>query len=183
MLDDFVTEVSATLGRNPDYWGYDGRFPENKLPYADEIKMIVIQDISTTLAALRTGKIDWVSDINLQQSTSLKQTSPEIIQTTKPTAGWTIDFRNDVVPFNDIRVRKAMQLAIDRDTLAATFYGGAVDGTPPGMISKAYKGWYDFSNARAIRVCQKVRSVSVQVHKQPYSYGILRKTVRGIDFS
>lgn len=41
----------------------------------------------------------------------------------------------------------------------------------------------DFSNARAIRVCQKVMSVSVQMHEQPYIYGILRKTVHGMDYS
>jgi hypothetical protein len=40
-----------------------------------------------------------------------------------------------------------------------------------------------FMNARAIRVCQKMRSVSVQVCEKPYIYGTLRKTGHGIDFS
>jgi len=41
----------------------------------------------------------------------------------------------------------------------------------------------DFTNARAIRVCQKMRSVSVHGCEKPYIYGILRKTGHGMDFS
>jgi len=40
-----------------------------------------------------------------------------------------------------------------------------------------------FMNARAVRVCQKVMTVSVQVYEKPYIYGILRKNGHGIDFS
>jgi len=32
----------------------------------------------------------------------------------------------------------------------------------------------DFTNARAVRVCAKVMFVSVQIHEEPYIYGILR---------
>ena len=38
-------------------------------------------------------------------------------------------------------------------------------------------------NARAVKVCEKVMSVSVQVYEKPYIYGILRKTGHGMDFS
>jgi len=41
----------------------------------------------------------------------------------------------------------------------------------------------DFTNARAVEVCAKVMSVSVQVHEQAYIYGILRKTVHGMEYS
>jgi len=49
------------------------------------------------------------------------------------------------------------------------------------MLKNAEKP--DFMNARSIRVCQKVLSVSVQVCEKPYIYGILRKTVYGMEFS
>jgi hypothetical protein len=41
----------------------------------------------------------------------------------------------------------------------------------------------DFKNAKAVKVCQKVMSVRVQVYEKLYIYGILRKTVYGMDFS
>jgi len=41
----------------------------------------------------------------------------------------------------------------------------------------------DFMNTRAVRVCQKVMSVSDRNQKEPYIYVILRNTGHGIDFS
>ena len=57
MLTDWVKDSSVTYTKNPNYWGYDEKFPENRLPYLDEVKSLIIPDSSTLLAALRTGKI------------------------------------------------------------------------------------------------------------------------------
>ena len=35
ILTDFVAGSSATMVKNPNYWGYDERYPQNKLPYID----------------------------------------------------------------------------------------------------------------------------------------------------
>ena len=39
ILTDFVDNVSATLVKNTNYWGYDERYPQNKLPYMNEIRL------------------------------------------------------------------------------------------------------------------------------------------------
>jgi len=49
------------------------------------------------------------------------------------------------------------------------------------MLSNAEKP--DFTNARAVEVCAKVMTVSVQMYYTPYIYGILRKTGHGMDYS
>jgi ABC-type transport system substrate-binding protein len=46
-----------------------------------------------------------------------------------------VDPRNDVKPFNDIRVREAMQMAIDLPTIAKTYYGGAANPNPASITS------------------------------------------------
>ena len=38
MITDIVPQVSITWTRNPNYWGYDEKYPENQLPYIDEMK-------------------------------------------------------------------------------------------------------------------------------------------------
>ena len=41
---------------------------------------------------------------------------------------------------------------------------------------------HEYTNARAVRVCEKVMSVSVQILEEPYIFGILRKTGYGMDY-
>jgi peptide/nickel transport system substrate-binding protein len=142
ILTDFVTSSSATLVKNSNYWGYDERYPQNKLPYVDRIKFLVIPDDATALAAMRTGKIDIMDQMSLNQALSMKKTNPEILQIAVPIGnGITIDPRNDKAPYNDIRVRKALQLAIDLSTIAKTYYAGTADPSPLPLTSNFMKGW------------------------------------------
>ena len=48
MLTDLVEESSITLTKNPDYWGYDEKYPENQLPYVDEVRYVIIPDEAAT---------------------------------------------------------------------------------------------------------------------------------------
>lgn len=141
MLEDFTSGTSLTYARNQNYWGYDERYPKNRLPYADEVKTLVIPDVATAMSALRTGKIDIMEAIPWQQAQSLSTTNPELIQVTVPVQqSNSLDFRNDKEPFTDIRVRKALNMAIDRNTIAKSYYGGIIEGTPFGLVG--LKGYY-----------------------------------------
>ena len=142
ILTDFVDGTSATLVKNPNYWGYDERYPQNKLPYIDGVKYLIIPQDSTALAALRTGKIDIMGGISVQDATSLEKTNPTMLNITYPPyAGLTIDMKVDVAPFKDVRVREALQMAIDVPTIASTYYGGTVDPTPSSLTSNLLTGW------------------------------------------
>ena len=142
ILTDFVSGSSATLVKNPNYWGYDERYPQNQLPYVDKLKFLIIPDTATALAAMRTGKIDVMDAIQYQQAQPMQKTNPEIVQIPIPApTGITVDLRNDVRPFNDIRVREALQMAIDLPTIAKTFYGGTADPIPlPGNFKLSERG-------------------------------------------
>ena len=147
MLQDFVDGSSATLVKNPSYWGYDERYPQNQLPYVDKITYLIIPDNATAIAAFRTGKIDIIDGISLQNAQSVAKTNPEVIQITVPGGtGETIDPRNDRTPFTDIRVREALQMSVDLPTIAKTFYGGIVSPTPLSLTSSYLVGWgYPYS--------------------------------------
>jgi ABC-type transport system substrate-binding protein len=105
IFKDFVPGSSATLVKNPNYWGYDERYPQNKLPYIDTLKVLIIPNTATTMAAMRTGKIDVMDGIALQSAQDMQRTNPEILQfSTQGNTCATIDPRVDVKPFNDINV-------------------------------------------------------------------------------
>lgn len=138
MLTDFVSGSAATYTRNPDYWGYDERYPENQLPYADTLKEVVIADMATVMAAMRSGQIDTIPSMNAISPTQLEtllDTNPDTQVAYWPTPGVSIEMRVDQAPFTDIRVRKALQMALPLDVIAEAHYDGTVSGTPEGLVN------------------------------------------------
>ena len=142
-LTEFVEESRVTWTKNPDYWGTDEKYPENRLPYVDELRFSIIPEETTILAAVRSGKIDFVPPwaLSTPGAESLQQTNPELV----PHEWW---FRSNYAfatqmrepPFDDIRVRQAMQMALDLETINSTFFKGQGDTTPMGMVG--VKGYY-----------------------------------------
>jgi peptide/nickel transport system substrate-binding protein len=141
ILKDFISGKSATLTKNPNYWGHDERYPQNKLPYVDAVKIHIIPDNKQALAAMRAGEIDIICPVSLQDAQEMGKTNPEIVQIPLPfSMTATIDPRIDKAPFNDIRVRKAMQTAIDLPAIAKDYYHGLVDPYPAMLDSRGLKG-------------------------------------------
>jgi peptide/nickel transport system substrate-binding protein len=143
ILKDFVPGKSATLIKNPDYWGHDERYPQNQLPYLDSIKFLIIPDDNEALEMMRAGKIDIMDRVFQKQAKSIQKTNPEILQIFIPrTPTVTIQPRNDRAPFTDIRVRMAMQMAIDLPSIAKNHYEDSVDPYPSTLTAtKFMKGW------------------------------------------
>jgi len=142
ILKDFVSGSSATLVKNNNYWGYDERYPQNKLPYLDGINVLIMPDNNTALAALRTGKIDVMSQMPFSSAQSINKTNPEILTIPVPKGqSPTVDPKNNVKPFNDIKVRQAMQMAIDIPSIANNYYAGTVDPYPASLTSKYMTGY------------------------------------------
>jgi peptide/nickel transport system substrate-binding protein len=142
ILTDYVSGSSATLVKNPNYWGSDERHPQNKIPYVNEMKVLVIPDATTALAATRDGKIDFMDGVSLQNAQTLQKTNPEIKQVSLPIgAADAIEPRNDKAPFNDIKVREAMQMAINLQQIATDYYSGTASPDPSSLTSNYMTGW------------------------------------------
>ena len=138
LLTDYVAGSSATFERNPNFWDKDPIHPENQIPYLDGVKYLVIPDVSTRLAALRTGKIDFFPGVEWEEAASLMKTNPELEYKNYPGGPPALMWRVDKpeLPFNDIRVRQALQLAVNNEEIARDFYGGFADvlGWPAAKI-------------------------------------------------
>ncbi len=130
MIKDYVSGSYAQYERNPNYWQFDPLHPENQLPYPDGIKELIIADTSTQQAGFRTGKIDYMDLANWEDVKLLQKQNTDLILKSSPAASINLIWPrldNENLPFNDIKVRYAMNLAVNQQELAQDYYGGYAD--------------------------------------------------------
>jgi len=138
MFESYRPNVGMTLVRNPSYFVAG-------LPYIDRIEIFVDEDNASRMAAFLGGKYDigWENPgtINrtdwVQMKDSLKRRRPNLQTAEFPANTVTNLFmRTDKAPFNDVRVRQAMSMAIDRVAIVdATLEGVGVmnPAVPAGL--------------------------------------------------
>lgn len=136
MLEEYTPNVRIVYKKNPDYYRAD-----EGLPYLDGARYPIIADTSTRLAAFRAENVD-ISGVSRIDLDSVKQTNPDIYCYERE-VGLThmaMAFRSDKAPFDDVRVRQAVSMALDRQMVIDTFYYGY------GMVQKgpihAGSPWY-----------------------------------------
>ncbi len=138
LFKDYVPDTSLTFARNPKYWVNDPLQPENQLPYLDGVKILIMLDSATRYAALRTGKLDFERDIDLEMSKQIVQQRSDLLSGSVYGTAWQLFMRSDLKPFSDKRVRQALYMAIDYPTIIKDYYGGkaAVDWFPAPPIAE-----------------------------------------------
>jgi peptide/nickel transport system substrate-binding protein len=105
--------------RNPDYFVKDR-------PYLDGYKFFISPETSVRAAAIRSGRahIEFRDLPNAEVEAIKKQLGDKVsVQTTPMTGQFGIAINNAAKPFNDIRVRKAVTLGLDRYTAGKVLYG------------------------------------------------------------
>jgi peptide/nickel transport system substrate-binding protein len=147
-ISDWVNDSFATAIKNPDFWMTDpvGPGQGNQLPYVDRVKTMVVVDASTRLAALRTGKVDHLVPLTYDQSNEIRVSAPDMIEIQSPHwqgRGMPLFMRTDTPPFDNVLVRRAMNMAIDRDEINQGLYEGKGDPFPlPFAYTKEYDPLY-----------------------------------------
>jgi len=149
---------SIKLARNPDYWK-PGR------PYLDAIEFSIIPNRATSALAFTAGKFDmtFTAEIAAPALKDLKGQAPWAVCEMLPTnTQANLLVNRDKPPFDDARVRKAMVLAIDRDSFTHIIGQGTnrIGGTmlpppegrwgmPPEFLAQVAGYGADHEKARA----------------------------------
>ena len=125
-LTDYTQGNSNTYEKNPVYWGTETiNEKEFKLPYLDKLTYRIIKDEATRVTGLRTGKIDVLEVIRWQDVDSLKKSAPDLKWNKwLATGGTFLAMRTDTKPFDDIRVRRALNIAVNKDEIIKAYYNG-----------------------------------------------------------
>ena len=119
IMKEHTRKVRVVLQRNPDY--YDkGR------PLVDEYVILSTPDDATRVAAFRTGQSDIIWRASLSDVEAVKKTNPNaVVQAYKNSlAPFGVALAQDKPPFNDLRVRRAISMAIDRQKQVDTVFEG-----------------------------------------------------------
>ncbi|MGI8748227.1 MAG: ABC transporter substrate-binding protein [Deinococcus sp.] len=162
VLSEWKRGSYMVLKRNPYYWkkGEDGK----PLPYLDSLRFEIIPDDSTRILKLQAGELQGAEFIPLSRVAELKA-SPKINMVLFPSTKV-----NDVIlnnrpklkdgtanPLSDVRVRQALNYAVNRDALIqlVTFGTGKPmrsfmsSATP--LFDSSQKGFnYDPAKAKAL---------------------------------
>jgi peptide/nickel transport system substrate-binding protein len=126
LLEKYVQAHAQVYVRNDDYWDtetIDGN--TYSIPFTDKLTYRIIKDEATYLTALRTGQLDVLESIRWIAVDHLKETTPELKWNRwLATGGTFMSLRVDRKPFDDVRVRRALNLAINQKEIVELFFGG-----------------------------------------------------------
>ena len=147
ILEDYVADNSMKLVKNENYYDYDDRYPENKLPYIDTINLIYIEYSANVLAQAMAGELDWFGEngknvLDNTQLSQLDESAAGISYKYLSGSPVAIGFKVSQEPFNNDQVRAALQHAIDIAGISQVYFNITEDDLViPGLWSPSLSTW------------------------------------------
>lgn len=135
-ISEFVFGDRLVLAPFKDYWG------KNKAA-ADKVTFVVVPEIATRIAGLRSGQFDIITEVGpdhiqeIEDAKDVKVAGGPILNI----RGLIYDSTGEGNPMADPRVRQALNLAIDRQAIVDSLYGGRTD-VPQGWQMDVFGDLY-----------------------------------------
>ena len=134
-MSQFTPGQQTVLTRFENYWNAP-------LPYLNEIIMTDYSDETSQVNALLSGQVDVVNLLSQDTIGTVTGSGKKVVISNG--GGWNpFTMRVDQLPFNDVRVRQAFRLAVDREAMLKTVFGG--HGTLGNDIFGIWAPEYDHS--------------------------------------
>jgi peptide/nickel transport system substrate-binding protein len=115
-VGSFNPGTQAVFERFPNYW-------QSRLPYTDRLVISDFSDETSQVAALQAGQVDAINSLSGASATTLRTSGTKII--VSESGGFTpFTMRVDAPPFDDVRVRQAMRLIVDRQQMREHVFEG-----------------------------------------------------------
>jgi peptide/nickel transport system substrate-binding protein len=134
VMKEWVPNDHITLVKNPDYW-------DKGHPYLDQVVFKFIPDPATRIVDLQTGAVDLLNSVPFDRVQELQKDSRVKVLMADGFVRDTLGFNVKAKPFDNPLVRKAVALAIDRDTIAKTIMFGFARPTSDPIVPGT--PWYD----------------------------------------
>lgn len=136
VLDSWQRDQERTYSKHPNYF-LKGR------PYLDGVNVTIVPDEHAMIAAFRTQKVDTLTGLSSQekQVRALVQRDPDIKLLEEQSLVAPFIYMNQAArPFDDLRVRQAVSMAVDYQGMAKALRPGKKGGTPSGPVTPTLFG-------------------------------------------
>jgi peptide/nickel transport system substrate-binding protein len=147
--------------------------------YADQLILTELPDDTARVNALISGQVDAINQVPYAQVAQLKGQS-RVQVAVSPTGGWNpITMRVDTAPFNDVRVRQAIRLAMNRkQAIATALYGqGAPAADTYGRFdpsfSSSFKRDQDIEQAKSLLKQAGQQNLKLELVTSPIAAGVV----------
>ena len=107
-----------TYGRNENYW-------QQGLPYLDNLEFTVQADTNTRISGLRSGQYDFIDGIEPGRLAELEEDDSLVVSSDPTLSHHMVWWNTSRGPLADVRVRRAINMAIDREAM----WEGTMEGT------------------------------------------------------
>ncbi|HEY5990516.1 MAG TPA: ABC transporter substrate-binding protein, partial [Streptosporangiaceae bacterium] len=148
-LKSFTPGQQSVSERNPNYW-------RSGQPYFDTVTIIDFNDSTAQVNALLGGQIDAMTDLPASQVKVLQ--SRNLSALVSKTGGWLpLCMAIDMPPFDDVRVRQAMRLIVDRHAIIEQVLSGY--GSLGNDLYAPFDPGYDHSLPQRTTDIEKAKSL------------------------
>jgi peptide/nickel transport system substrate-binding protein len=155
-VKEFVRGSHITFARNPYYW-------ETGKPYLDSVRFNFATDSNSRILALRGNTAQIMDGVPYSQITALQGDKKVVVQSAKVPLFLGLWLNHTKAPFQDLNVRKAMQMALDRQLINTSIFRGlgqipnsvlmSLRYDAPASVVKPYT--YDVAAAKALMAKSK----------------------------
>jgi peptide/nickel transport system substrate-binding protein len=141
MVSEWKRGESITFVKNPNYWGEPAK--------SDTLVFRWSSESAARLLELQSGTVDGIDNVGPAEFDTVRS-DPALALTERPAlTTFYIGMTNTFAPFDNVKVRQAIAMGIDRQRIVDTFYpaGSTVaDFFTPCSVPNGCVGdkWYDF---------------------------------------
>lgn len=155
---EWKRDQKVVMVRNDSWWGYKDQVIDEGYSKVDEVQFPVIKEDNARILEYKAGNLDWVlipdaDFISVKNDPILK----DQMMSVKELAVYYIGFQNKKEPVNNVKVRQAINYAVNRQEIIDKIFNGrhilATGIIPPSMpnfTSKAEAYPYDPVKAKEL---------------------------------
>ena len=175
-LKDWVVNERIVMERNPNYW-------DNKDTVIDQITYLPISSEVTDVNRYRSGEIDMTyNNLPIELFQKLKKEIPTEVHVDPYLCTYYYEINNQKAPFNDVRVRTALKLALDRDIIVNKVknqgdlpaYGYTPPYTDGAKLTEP--DWFKLTQEQRNAEAKKLLAEAGYTADKPLSFSLLYNT-------